>query len=101
MEPHRPGQPNPNLVERNPDGSLTKETLQRAMKALKKRLKLTRLDDESRLGHEPMTKGGRSGITGVKPPDQYPAEVWTALAEKGRIRAIGQGLYEVVEQGGD
>ncbi len=101
MEPHRPGQPNPNLVERNPDGSLTKETLQRAMKALKKRLKLTRLDDESRLGHEAMTKGGHSGITGVKPPDQYPAEVWAALAEKGRIRALGQGLYEIVEQGSD
>jgi hypothetical protein len=101
MDHQKPGQPNPNLVERNPDGSLTKETLQRAMKAFKKRLKLTRLDDESRLGHDAMTKGGRSGITGVKPPEQYPVEVWAALAEKGRIRALGQGLYEIVEQGGE
>jgi len=31
-------QPRAILVERNPDGSLTKETLQRALKALKKRL---------------------------------------------------------------
>lgn len=90
----------PNIVERNPDGTFTKETLQRAMKALKKRLKVTRLDDESRLGRDPMSKGGRSGISGVKPPDQYPAEVWQALEQKGRIRAIGHGLYEVVEQGG-
>lgn len=100
MDAHKPGQPNPNLVERNPDGSFTKETLQRAMKALKKRLKVMRLDDESRLGHDPMSKGGRSGIFGVKPPEQYPAEVWQALEQKGRIKSVGHGLYEVIEQGG-
>lgn len=88
----------PNLVERNPDGTFTKETLQRAMKALKRRLKVTRLDDESRLGRDPMSKGGRSGITGVRPPEQYPAEVWQALEQRGRIRALGHGLYEIVEQ---
>ena len=98
MTPPEPGQPNPNLVERNPDGSFTKETLQRAIKALKKRLKVTRLDDESRLGHDPMSKGGHSGITGVRPPPQYPDEVWQALEQKGRIRSIGHGLYELVEQ---
>lgn len=93
--------PEPTLVERNPDGSFTKETLQRAMKALKKRLKATRLDDESRLGHDAMTRGGRSGIVGVSLPKQYPAEVWQALVEKGRIREVGRGsgTYEVVEQG--
>jgi hypothetical protein len=95
---HPPSQPNPNLIERNPDGTFTKETLQRAMKALKKRLKVTRLDDESRLGHDAMSKGGRSGIVGVRPPDQYPVEVWQALEAKGRVRAMGQGLYEVVDQ---
>jgi hypothetical protein len=93
-----PGTPNPNLVERNADGSFTKETMKRAMKALKKRLKVTRLDDESRLGGDAMTKGQRSGITGVKPPEQYPAEVWQALERQGRIRSIGHGLYEVVAQ---
>jgi hypothetical protein len=88
----------PQIVERNPDGTFTKETLQRAMKAFKKRLKLTRLDDESRLGHDPMSKGGRSGIVGVVPPPQYPAEVWQALEQKGRLRAAGHGLYEIIEQ---
>jgi hypothetical protein len=97
MQPQQPQshQPNLNLVERNPDGSFTKETLQRAMKALKKRLKVARLDDESKLGRDPMSKGGRSGISGVKPPEQYPAEVWQALEQKGRVRGIGHGLYEV------
>lgn len=93
------GQPNQNLVERNPDGTFTKETLQRAMKALKRRLKLTRLDDESRLGHDPMSKGNRSGVTGVKGPEQYPLEVWQALVASGRIRDLGQGIYEPVGEG--
>lgn len=91
-------EPNPNLVERNPDGTFTKETLQRAMKALKKRLKLTRLDEESKLGHDAMSKGGRSGIVAVQPPTQYPKEVWEALEQKGRIRGDRHGTYEIVEQ---
>lgn len=86
-----------NVVERNPDGSFTKETLTRAMKALKKRMKLTRLDDESRLGHDPMSKGGHSGIVAVKPPTQYPVEVWQALEQKGRVRIDRHGLVEIVE----
>ena len=86
------------LIERNPDGSLTKETLQRAMKALKKRMKLTRLDDESRLGHDAMSRGGHSGIVAVKPPQQYPEEVWAALEAKGRIRIDRHGLVEIIEQ---
>ncbi|MBP8300627.1 MAG: hypothetical protein KA020_09705 [Planctomycetes bacterium] len=87
-----------NLVEKNPDGTFTKETLQRAMKALKKRLKVTRLDDSSKLGRDPMSKGGESGIVAVKPPPQYPAEVWQALEAKGRIRGDRHGLYEILEQ---
>ena len=94
-----PRDPNPaNIVERNPDGTFTKETLQRAMKALKKRFKVTRLDDESKLGREPMSRGGNSGIVAVKPPPQYPAEVWQALEQKGRIRGDRHGLYEILEQ---
>lgn len=96
MEP-RDGNP-PNLVERNPDGTFTKETLQRAMKALKKRLKVTRLDDESKLGHDAMSKGGHSGIVAMKPPPQYPPEVWQALEAKGRVRSDRHGLYEIIEQ---
>ena len=87
-----------NLIERNPDGSFTKETLARAIKALKKRLKVTRLDDESRLGHDAMSKGGRSGIVAVKPPTQYPPEVWQALEQKGRVRIDRNGLVELIEQ---
>lgn len=95
----QPGHNRPeSLVERNPDGSFTKETFQRAMKAFKKRLKLIRLDDESKLGHDAMTKGGSSRILGVQPPDQYPMEVWDALVERGRLRKAGPGVYEEVPQ---
>ncbi len=93
-----PADPETGIVERNPDGTFTKETLQRAMKALKKRMKLTRLDDESRLGHDAMSRGGRSGIVAVKPPAQYPLEVWQALEAKGRVRSDRNGLYEIIEQ---
>jgi hypothetical protein len=85
------------LVERNPDGSLTSDTLKRAMKAFRRRLKLTRADDESRLGRNPLTKGSRSTIVGIKPPEQYPAEVWDELVARGRLRKLGPGQYEALE----
>lgn len=85
------------LVQRNEDGSLTKETIKRAMKAFRKRLKLMRLDDESRLGHNAMTAGRKSTISGVSPPEQYPKEVWEELVERGRLRKLPQGIYEIVE----
>ena len=92
------GAPKPELVTRNPDGSLTSETLKRAMKAFRKRLKLARLDEESKLGHDALTKGGHSTIVGVKAPEQYPQEVWDRLVELGRLQAIGHGLYQAPEE---
>lgn len=86
------------IVQRNDDGTFTKDTLKRAIKALKKRLKVTRLDDESRLGHDSMSRGAGSGIVAVKPPSQYPIEVWQALEAKGRVSSDRNGLYEIVEQ---
>lgn len=73
--------------------------LARAMKAFKKRLKLTRLDEESTLGGRAMTGGRSSAITAVRPPEQYPAEVWDELVARGRMRALGGGLLEATEGG--
>ncbi len=87
-----------NIIQRNDNGTFTKETLKRALKALKKRLKVTRLDDESRLGHDAMSHGSGSTICGVRPPDQYPPEVWQELEQKGRVRSDREGLYEVIDQ---
>ena len=86
------------IIQRNDDGTFTKETLKRAIKALKKRLKVTRLDDESQLGHDAMSSGQASGIDAVRPPSQYPPEVWAALEQLGRIRISREGLSEIIEQ---
>ena len=73
----------------------SKEELKRALKAFKKRLKLTRLDDESRLGYGAMTGGGQSGVVAITPPNQYPKSVWDALATQGRLKQAGHGMYEL------
>jgi hypothetical protein len=75
----------------------TPEELKRAMKAFKKRLKLTRLDDESRLGVGAMTGGNASGVVAIMPPNQYPKSVWDELVKQGRLRNTGFGLYELVK----
>ena len=72
--------------------------LKNALKAFKKRLKLTRLDDESRLGHGAMTTGGRSGVVAIVPPYQFPQAVWDELARQGKIRRAGLGTYELVDE---
>jgi hypothetical protein len=80
--------------EATPPQEFTKEELKRAYKAFKRRLKLTRLDDESRLGVGPMSTCGKSGICAIVPPNQYPQELWDELVKRGRMVYVGHGLYE-------
>ncbi len=80
--------------EDSPAQEFTKEELKFALKAYKKRLKLARLDDESRLGHGAMTGGGKSGILGVRAPEKFPKEIWDELVSRGRLKYGGNGLYE-------
>lgn len=79
----------------SPSGGPDLAQLKSAMKAFKKRLKLARLDDESRLGHGPMSGGGRSGIVAITPPAQFPQSVWDELTRQGKIRRAGHGTYEL------
>jgi hypothetical protein len=78
---------------------LTPQYLKQALKAFKKRLKLTRLDEESSLGGGPFSSGRSSGIVAIQPPNQYPREVWEKLVEQGRLRRAGGGMYQLVEEG--
>ena len=80
-----------------PPGSPTPQELKAAFKAFKKRLKLTRLDDESKLGGGPMSSGQGSGIVAITPPNQFPQAVWDALVAQGKLRKAGHGTYELVE----
>ncbi len=79
-----------------PDPVARKEELRLAMKAFRKRLKLTKLDDESRIGHGPMSGGGRSGVVAITPPNQFAKDVWEELVEQGKLKRAGKGIYELV-----
>jgi hypothetical protein len=84
-------------AESPPPSSLSKEDLKLAMKAFRKRLKLNRLDDESRMGYGPMSTGGKSGVIAIRPPDQYPDAIWQELARQGKLKHAGGGLYQLVD----
>jgi len=72
-----------------------REVLKRAMKAYRKSLKVTRLDEESKLGGSAMTGGRSSSIVGIVPPARYPSAVWEELARQKRLIAAGHGTYEL------
>ena len=74
----------------------TDEDLRKALKAFKKRLKLTRLDDESKLGRSPLT-GSKDKVMSIQPPSGFGREIWEELAEKGFLKRDGVGFYELVE----
>jgi hypothetical protein len=64
------------------------------LKAFKKRLKLTRLDDESGL-----SRGGgkQSGITGITPPSGHPPGIWEELVTLGKLRRDMSNTYSLIE----
>lgn len=79
-----------------PTPAITDDQLRQAFHAFKKRLKLTKLDKESSLGAgRPMTSGKQAGDIGIIPPNQFPREVWQALAKTGRIKDLGGGFYRM------
>ncbi|MBS0197482.1 MAG: hypothetical protein JSR77_12060 [Planctomycetes bacterium] len=68
--------------------------LKSALNAFKKRVKLTKLDQESKLGGgRPVTSGKRSDIVGMQPPREYPKEIWAELVKQGKIKDMGGGYY--------
>ncbi len=71
--------------------------MREALKAFRKRLKLTRLDDESRIGNRQLTGGLRSEIDAIEPPREFSDKVWKDLARAGVLKHTGQGFYQLVE----
>ena len=76
------------------------ETLKRALKSFRKRIRLMKQDDESRLSHGAMTMGERSAIVGIRPPGEFPQAIWEELVQQGKLRYEGHGLYALVEDQG-
>lgn len=74
----------------------TDEELKKAMKAFKKRLKLTQLEEDSRLGKSPLT-GAKSHVVSIQPPNGFGREIWEELADKGQLKRDGAGFYALAE----
>jgi hypothetical protein len=75
----------------------TEQEMKKALQAFKKRLKLMRLDDDSRLGHSPLTGDKKDKIMSIRPPSGFGAAIWEALADKGVLKRDTSGFYELVE----
>lgn len=69
--------------------------LKRALKAYRKRLKITVLEAESSVAGGPMSAGRKSAIVGIVPPERYPSEVWDELVRQKRLVYGGYGTYEL------
>jgi hypothetical protein len=77
-------------------GGPSPQELKLAFKAFKKRLKVTRLDNDSKLGVGPLSSS-KGSITAIAPPNQYPPAIWDALVRQGKLKSAGHGLYSLVE----
>ena len=73
----------------------TEKELKDAFKAFKKRLKLTQLDEDSKMTRRPTTSGS-SPIVAIEPPNQFGKAVWDELVKQGKLKKAGQGMYELV-----
>ncbi|MHC4563147.1 MAG: hypothetical protein ACYS8X_10300 [Planctomycetota bacterium] len=76
-------------------GAVDEATCKRALKAFRKRLSLTVLDEESKLGRSPLTKGSGASTAAITPPVEYPDEVWQELVRQGKLHYMGHGFYEL------
>lgn len=99
-QPEQPIQPEPDpgapVTPPASPGSITEDQKKQAFHAFKKRLKLTKLNDESKLGGgRPTTSGKKSEVMGIIPPREFPRAVWDALAKDGKIKDMGGGFFKM------
>jgi len=81
----------------SPQDPAREQQLKAALTAFKKRYKLTKLDQESKLGGgRPTTTGKASDLAGIVPPREFPRDVWEELARQGKIKDAGGGFYTPV-----
>ena len=74
---------------------IDEKQLKRAMTAFKKKMKSTKLDDESGLGGRYTTRGASSSINAVTAPREFPPAIWKELVKRGRLKSVGQGMYQM------
>ena len=86
----------PGNTPTNTPAPIPPETLKSALKAFRKRMKLTKLDDESKLGRSPFSSGSSEQIIAIVPPNQFPREVWEELVKQGQLKKSGSSFYQLV-----
>lgn len=90
---------NPTSTPATPPDAPDAQTCGRAMRAFRKRLTLTRLDEESKISnHSPLTSGADSHMSAIVPPIEWPNSVWQELVRQGKLRYTGHGFYEQTNQ---
>jgi hypothetical protein len=76
----------------------TESELKRALGAFRKRLKVIRLDDDSRLGHGPLSGGSREKVVAIQPPSGFGKAIWEELADLGYLKRDTVGFYELTDK---
>lgn len=76
-------------------GGASYDDLAAAMRAFKKRLKLVRLNDESKLGGRQLSGGKKSEVDAIMAPTGFDKNVWNELVNQGRLIDTGQGFYKL------
>jgi hypothetical protein len=71
------------------------DLLREAMRAFRKRLKLTKLDHESKLGRSPLTGGKAADFDSIVAPHEYEDDVCRVLVSRGDLIADGPGFYKL------
>lgn len=79
------------------EAAVDEETCRRAMTAFRKRMALTVLDEQSKLGKGPLSKGADAGVAAIIPPVEWPEAVWQELVRQGKLSYIGHGFYKLVK----
>jgi hypothetical protein len=76
-----------------PAPQLTREQRD-ALKAFKKKLKATQLEEDSRLGHGPLSTD-KGKVVAIQPPTGHGRAVWDELVALGHLTRDGS-FYELV-----
>ena len=70
-------------------------TMREALKVFRRRVKLIKLDQESKLGVGPLSGGKDANFDSIMAPHDYPMHVWKALAKDGQLIDGGGGFFRV------
>lgn len=71
------------------------DTCRKALRAFRKRLALTRLDEESKISnHSALSSGANSQMSAIVPPTEWPDSVWQELVRQDKLRYVGHGFYQ-------